>query len=425
MSRSEALARTILLSRDFVGDEHTDDAIVSALSTTSVCVVSDEKNLSMPSGQAAVTTLVSLVLQMGCHVRLVLPAIDIRGHQPPLRGVELCGALVELGGDLIPGTVVEVAKASTADDLVFVIGDTSWSGVARDAWRLVGGRWWGGTCAPRAGGSPWSSRVPVGALAAATVGAAEVYKYAIRPLAGAIVRDQLSHVETASVRLGDESFDPSGADVGALDCVSGGAIAQAFCHALFRIPGLKGSLRVLEPERLDLTNLNRYALALRSLVGETKTSLIALWAPSTLTVSELGCRVDADHLPNFGAFNPRVIVGTDDIPSRWFGQAQGPKWLAVGATTHFLAVSSEHERGLAYARCMHPREDNVHAAIPTVSFASYWGGLMLAARLLRHAAGRPCPVDEQAVWLPSLQLAGRFSQHRHRVERAAACACAA
>lgn len=425
MSRTEALARTILLSRDFVGDEHTDNAIVSALSTTSVCIVSDEKNLSMPSGQAAVTTLVSLVLQMGCHVRLVLPAIDIRGHQPPLRGVELCAALVELGADVIPDTVVEVAKASTANDLVFVIGDSSWSGVARDAWRLVGGRWWGGTCAPHTTGSRWASGVPMGALAAATVGAAEVYKCAIRPLAGAIVRDQLSRVETASVRLGDESFDPSGVDIGAVDCVSGGAIAQAFCHALFRIPGVKGSLRVLEPERLDLTNLNRYALARRSLVGAMKISLIALWAPSTLTVSEVECRVDADHLPKFGAFNPRVVVGTDDIPSRWFVQAQRPTWLAVGATTHFLAVSSEHERGLACAKCMHPRDDNVRADIPTVSFASYWGGLMLAARLLRHAAGRPCPVDEQAMWLPSLQLAGRFSQHRYRVEPDAACDCAA
>lgn len=424
MSRRDALARTTLLSRDFVENDFTDDAIVAALSATSVCIVADAKNLSTVSGQGATTTLVALVLQMGCRVRLALPTIDMSGHQPPLRGQELRGALIDYGNDLIPGAAIDVSGESTADDLVFVIGDTSWSGAAHDAWRVVGGRWWGGTCAPQDEGRSWATPFPIGALSAAAIAAAEVYKHAIRPLARLLVHDQLARVATATVCLGDESFEPADVDIGNVDCVSGGAIVQAFCHALFRVPGVRGSLRVVEPERLDLTNLNRYALARHSLLETEKTKVIALWAPPALKVSEVNCRVDSEQHARLGAFNPRVIVGTDDIPSRWFVQEQKPAWLAVGATTHFLAVSSEHARGLACARCMHPRDDGVQATIPTVSFASYWGGLMLAARLVRHAAGRLHPIEEQAIWLPSLQLAGRFSQLRHRVQRADGCDCA-
>ena len=57
---------------------------------------------------------------------------------------------------------------------------------------------------------------------------------------------------------------PTGSALGAFDCVSGGAIIHAALYVLSRIPGVVGRSRVIEPDRADLTNLNRYMMLLRS-----------------------------------------------------------------------------------------------------------------------------------------------------------------
>lgn len=429
MSSEHALARTLLLTRDFVGAEHHDDRILCTLQSTTVCIVADANNLNAISGQSAVAALSSLVLQMGCALRLAFGEVELRGHQPPLRGAHLRSGIIELAGDLLPGNHAAPATTSCAGDLVFVIGDTRWAegrALARaPAWRLIADAWAGGTCNVRDPGRSLSAQFPIGALAAAAVGAAEVYKYAIRSIARPQIADQLAFVQSARVRLGDASLTSATCDFGAIDCISAGAIAQAAAHALFRVPGVCGSIRVIEPDVLDLTNLNRYALARRSQLGLHKTAVISENAPPSISICEVRRRADASNMSEIGMFRDNIIVGTDDIPSRWFVQSHRPRWLAVGATSHFLAVSSEHDAHLACARCMHPRDDEVNVEVPTVSFTSYWAGLMVAARLLRHAAGVGCADDEQALWLPSLNLNGRSSQQRHRVARDPACNCAA
>ncbi len=423
MSLREALARTILASRDFVGTEQPDDRIVAALKLTRVCVVADEANLSTISGQSAVATLSSLVLQMGCQLRLALPETEIQGWQPPLHGNELRSGLIDLAGDLLPGCGAELATVSAASELVFVLGNTKWNGEAWNAWRLVGDEWVGGLIATCTAGSVWHAQLPIGGLAAAALGAAEVYKAALRPIASQGVQDQLALVREVTVRLGEGSQNAATYDFGAIDCVSAGAITQSFAHALFRVPGVRGSIRVIEPGLLDLTNLNRYSVSRRSRLGAHKTQLIRDYAPATISISESRHLADVSNMSALGSFREQVIIGTDDIPSRWYVQSYRPRWLAVGATSHFLAVASEHEPGFACARCMHPRDDDVRAEIPTVSFTSYWGGLMLAARLLRRTVGVRCQTGKQALWLPSLQLAGQFAQHSHHVPFLDGCGC--
>src|SRR5438270_13130437 len=55
---SDALSRTLLLTRDLVHNAKvTDDQIVRVLQETTVCIVADAANASTSSGQATVTTL--------------------------------------------------------------------------------------------------------------------------------------------------------------------------------------------------------------------------------------------------------------------------------------------------------------------------------------------------------------------------------
>ncbi len=101
---------------------------------------------------------------------------------------------------------------------------------------------------------------------------------------------------------------------------------------------------------------------------------------------------------------PRVIVGTDDIPARWAVQRSRPEWLGVGATSHFFTVTSSHTTGQACAGCLHAEDDPGGGLIPTVSFVSYWAGLLLAIRLLRHSLGHAQMGIDQSIQCTPLRL---------------------
>src|SRR5439155_947563 len=94
----------------------------------------------------------------------------------------------------------------------------------------------------------------------------------------------------------------------------------------------------------------------------------------------------------------------DDIPSRWIVQATNPEWLGVGGTSHFGVSCSSHMAGQPCAGCLHPRDDPGDGPIPTVSFVSFWAGLSLAARLVRHALGHPYEDSQQHLWLWPLRM---------------------
>jgi hypothetical protein len=264
----------------------------------------------------------------------------------------------------------------------------------------------------------------MGSLAAATLAAAEPMKDALRSILTSEYPELLEHlvpVLSATVVLGSEDVVIEGTDLGRVDLVSGGAIVQALLHAVFHVSGIRGVLRVIEPDRLDPTNLNRYLLALLRDVGLFKTQVIAACAPPGIRVIETRERLAAQTLPTLAPLAGQVVVGTDNLPSRWLAQSARPPWLAVGATSHFLAMSSEHAGNGGCARCVHPRDDGVVETIPTASFTSYWAGLMLAARLFRQRATGACPSKEQAKTLWTLHLDGKHSQHSHAAVRDGSC----
>jgi len=185
--------------------------------------------------------------------------------------------------------------------------------------------------------------------------------------------------------------------------VSGGAIIQAALYALSRIPDARGDIRVIEPEVADLTNLNRYSLLRRSRTASLKAVDLAEMGLAGFRVEPITERYDAAFRERLGPPAPAVLVGVDDIPSRWEVQAARPLWLGVGATTHYSAMSSYHVAGLGCARCLHPTDEPGGGPIPTVSFVSHWAGLWLASLFARERIGARPPVLEQSAYFTSLR----------------------
>jgi hypothetical protein len=161
--------------------------------------------------------------------------------------------------------------------------------------------------------------------------------------------------------------------------------------------------RVIEPEFADLTNLNRYMLLLRSHFGAQKAKdLEEMCAGTGLAVTPIRKRYGPETAGAIG-LRDVVLVGVDDIPSRWLAQRAWPAWLGVGATTHWSAMASFHMPGTGgCAECLHPDDDLTEGPIPTVAFVSFWAGLLMAVYFLRHRADvlSAAPLDQQIYLTP-------------------------
>lgn len=197
---------------------------------------------------------------------------------------------------------------------------------------------------------------------------------------------------------------PKRASLGGFDFISGGAITNAALFALVRLPGLSGYGRVIEPESADGSNLNRYPLLLRSAVGQKKAELLRILMAPHLELQAIPIRYKGGTMAGVGEFLPSVLVGVDDIPVRWKVQEQDPNWLGIGATTHWAAMASFHQRGMACARCLHPRDDQGNGRIPTAAFVSFFAGLMLACYFIRAIGKEAVSPAEQYAYLSPLRL---------------------
>lgn len=411
MSLCEALSRTLLVARDsdlMGANILSDEQLIKAFVGTRVLLVADEANLSVPSGQHALVTLVDLIARLGVEIRLALPELPILGFQPPLRGKDLRGGLLELGSDLLPGCLITVGDAKEPADIVFILGDSAWEGQADIALRLCGDTWSGWTAPASQNARRWVDSFPVGGLTAAGIAAPEVFKYALRTLGSTLPHPVISRflapVGAARVCVAPPDTAAGPFELGKLDLVSGGAIAHATLNTLLHLPEITAAIRIIEPECYDLSNLNRYMLLRRSECGLRKIDTLRSWQRPGVTLVGVAQAYTEATSEQLQPFAPQVMVGTDDIPARWAVQRAHPAWLGVGATSHFFTVTSSHTAGQACAGCLHPEDDPGGGPIPTVSFVSYWAGLLLAIRLLRHNLGHAQMGSEQSIWCTPLRL---------------------
>jgi len=404
MTPVEELDRMVRLCRDYVADDVTDSEIYRSFKTTRILCVSDVRNLSSHAGQTALSTLVSLVSRMGMQVTLDTPQTPILFIQEPFSGIDLKTALTNASSRLVSCATIDAAPRIDRD-LVFVLGDTEFPDLEDQCWRLTGTEWSGAINKLRpAAATPWSTRWPVGAMVSAALGAAEAFKFAIRRLPLRSQRDQVFFEKSPSCRwtFGECPIIEGNVSIGSVDFISAGAISQAAIYALTRFPGLELSGRIFDRDLTGGSNLNRNMLSLATDVGVAKVQVVADRC-GAFRIEPVLSRFTRGTLSEQLA--PRVLVGVDDIPSRWDVQHEGPDWLAVSGTSHFNVSSSSHRSDQACAGCLHPEaDDGIGNPIPTVSFVSFWAGLSMAVRLVREALNCPYPRERQHLWLTPLRM---------------------
>lgn len=422
MTDEHALDRTArLISMDIFAGKVPLSQVIDGLVGTTVLLRADETNLSSPNGQTALCALFSQIAMMGIGIELDIPEVPLLIPQPPLKGNLLRSALLDYARDLIPGSRCGTGLGST--DLSFALGDSAVNDLS--AVRVTGDDW-SSAIGPTGLTPPclWEGAWPIGALAAAASAASEALRAAIQRISSATGRQPTAEFYTspgrpAKIDLSSLAIPARPLDLGHVDVISGGAITNATIYTLLRIPGLSGFLRVLEPETLDLTNLNRYPLARNSDVDKAKTAILECHSQDQIKISGIQNRFD-DSWPNLlNRLAPRVLVGADQIPARWAVQRAAPEWLQVSGTSHFFVMSSSHQSSGPCAGCAHPRDEQGDDPIPTISFVSLWAGILQAIDLLNQTTGRET-VGYYTMCYP-LGLSGTRPLIRRKLSPAAKC----
>jgi hypothetical protein len=404
MSAFDGLSRTILLCRDYVSDQLSNEDLCQNLQSIRVLCISNVGNLSSYSGQTALVTMVSLLNRMGMQVALQIPEITIVGPQVPFRNGSLRERLLESSGAIISGAHVQ-NDVNFQPDLTFVLGDTEFQSEAV-FWRLHGNDWTGhltvGDSAKLV--SSWQSAWTVGSMVAAALAANEAFKFALRRLE---FRDERNKEFFEPSRTCGFDFGavwiPRLIDLGNVDLISGGAITQSVLYALLRFPGVQMSGRVYDDDITNESNLNRNMLTIHGDIEMSKAQLIADRCAARFQLKPINSRFTADlQVANLAS---HVLVGVDDIPSRWEVQRRSFGWLAVAGTSHFSISSSHHSDEMPCCGCLHPVDDaDANNVIPTISFVSFWAGLATAVRLIKKCVGYPYGREKQHLWLTPLRL---------------------
>jgi hypothetical protein len=376
--------------------------VLDQLTNLKVALVAGDEAINTRAGQVALLTSALLLARSGHQVYVNIFDVPVKGYQPPFSGTTIYEAINNLRGELITGSDISIGFP-VRPDVVFDIGGRSsippftapkTISVAWSAWEGEIAEWpW----KPLSTEDDW----PMGAMAAAVLVAAEGVKFAVRRLAGvsghpSYIRDLFKPAQAARLRLAPE-HTPKVSTLGSFDFISAGAVSNAALYALLRLPDVVGDARAFDRDGSEPSNRNRNMLLLASLEHLSKVNLFDHFGRG-IRVSPIRRHFEQRDLKDL---RRNVIVGVDDVPTRWLLAGAGVNWMGVGATTDFGSMASVHFPHAACAACLHPHNENAPGPTPTIAFVSFLAGLMVATDFLMELSGsRADLISRQRIVFP-------------------------
>jgi len=401
MTPQKTLARTTaLINEQFLESRADPDAIGEGLMSSSVALVADERTSTSRAGQAALITAFQLIARMGITIELIVPDVPLAAGTPGVRGDRLRASLLDLGCDLIPGA--SVREQHLEADVTFAFGDSLTA--IPGALRIVASDLSAEIKPAGVDAAQIACECPLGGLAAGAAAAAIALQATLPrieaatgqartaralPSAGPPVHIDLAHL------FGNLTVNP--VDLGAVDVISAGAVTNALLNCLLWLPG-SADMSVLDDDTVDWDNLNRCVQFRASDVEDPKVEALAAATTDAVTIApRIGRFLEPgpDNPP--AALASRVAVGVDDIRARWWVQRSWPEHLYIAATSLYEATCTTHRPGGPCAGCAHPHAVPPPKEIPTISFVSFWGGLLQASAMLADAA-EPRPAQRITVF---------------------------
>jgi len=290
---------------------------------------------------------ISLELIINLLARLY-PRLAIVASPGPARDFRL--ELIRIAREINPQ--IEILESLSHIAICVVVGNTipTTSGVVVYA----GSRGWIARMSTQGPVSSGNSANPFGASAAGCIAVANVFRY--------LFSDQLENAaldKLVSLSLIDQ--DPraqnptnptlKNINLGETHLVGIGAIGNGAVWVLRRARMLEGVLHLIDHESVELSNLQRYALATQSDLGAAKVGMASTKWQSDIVVKAHELRWDA-YLEQRGDWNlERVAVAVDSASDRCAVQSSLPRVIA-NAWTRGSNLGISRHRFLGQQACL-------------------------------------------------------------------------
>lgn len=222
------------------------------------------------------------------------------------------------------------------------------------------------------------SVVPFGAGVAACLAAANLFRHVFLP-EPRLDRDARFEILGAQ---GSNQLKVRGA-VGEFVLAGAGAIGNAAAWALARTP-VEGTVSIVDHQKIDLGNLQRYVLAERDDENKSKVSVVAGHFGASMHASIHECEI-ARFLEMQGHGVERLLLALDSAVDRRAGQASLPRWIANAWTQPGdLGVSTHDFLGGACVCCLYLPERALANEDATIAEAFGVPARLMQIRLLLH-----------------------------------------
>jgi molybdopterin/thiamine biosynthesis adenylyltransferase len=354
------VSRTALLAAEALGAPPASDRL-ARLRDAPLLLAIDPTRAASRRGQLMLATAASLLGRLFDFA----PAIDVAA--PGVRTVDrlagvsharpLDAAIVELLAALPPDDRGFRYRAGAREDsyqIALVVGDRP-SGMRADTVVHIDGEAWGAAVGPDpmllpSGDASAGAFNPFGPLVAAALGAAEVAKHVFRRLGAPEARARLPLLPAPVVwDLWRHAFDrgasgpplPAALDLGRFALAGLGALGGAITWALAHIGEARGTVELVDDDRLEASNLERVLTATGADVGTPKVRAAArLLAGTALRPVPLVGRYLFE--PPRGARATTILAGVDSGAARRQLQALLPRALYNGGTQGSELLVSRH-----------------------------------------------------------------------------------
>lgn len=309
-------------------DPHTfEDVLQSRL----VGIAFDSTAIGSAEGHVALGLATDLLARL--YPRIAILPTDKNGHRMADRLTTLANAI---------NPEIDIMSDARELDACLCMGRTSVAKAMAPIY--IGSSGWVARLSSTGPVGCGATQNPFGAAAAACFGVANVFRAIFRQqlLPGGLDRElSLSLLDLApgTKRPKNPALGP--VDIGESHLIGVGAIGNAAVWALARVPGLRGTLHLVDDEDVDLGNLQRYVLTVQGSQGRSKVDL----ATEAFRGADLRVRPHRQtwdkYLQERCDWNlQRVAVALDSAQDRVAVQAALPRWIVNAWTqTGDLGIS--------------------------------------------------------------------------------------
>lgn len=189
------------------------------------------------------------------------------------------------------------------------------------------------------------SNLPFAAGASVCIGVSNVFRFVFKELMDNFELDNDVNFSLINLCQTEETEKNkiSQIDIDGTILVGFGAIGNGFIWALSNTPKTKGRLTIIDPEKIELSNLQRYCLAEEKNIDFSKINIAENLFQKTEIVLDIFEDNWAQYLKSFGNWkNELVCIGIDSAKDRIAIQSSLPKSILNAYTESNLIGISRH-----------------------------------------------------------------------------------